>query len=67
MEKTIKLTESSDLFTKIDALPLPRAERAEALDALNAANKLAEAAYWIMGKCRELAAWLDPHPTFKAE
>ncbi len=67
MEKTIKLTESSDLFNKINALALPHSEHVEVIDALQAANKVTAAMYWLVTKCRQLSAWLNPHPKFKPE
>jgi hypothetical protein len=41
MEKTIKTTESSDLFRKIDALGLPASDRARALLAVQMAERIA--------------------------
>jgi hypothetical protein len=67
MKKTVNLTESSDLFNKINALPLPRSERLEAVDALMVSDRLSAAVYWAVEKLKRLAGWLNPHPKFKPE
>jgi len=40
MEKTVKVTKSSDLYRKIDALGLPASERLQAIGALEIAEGL---------------------------
>ena len=67
MEKTTKLTKSSDLYNKIDALALPAATHGEAVDAARTADKLVNALYWVLGKLGQLRAWLNPYPKFKSE
>lgn len=49
MKKTTKTAESSLLYRKIDELNLPALERAEAMGALQAANRLADSLSWISG------------------
>jgi hypothetical protein len=67
MQKTIKLTESSDLFNEINALPLLRSERMQAMGALETADNVAAATFWVVTKCRQFSEWLNPHPKFKPE
>lgn len=50
MEKTTKIKESSLLYRKIDELALTRSDRCEALGALEAADRLVSALYWVLGK-----------------
>ena len=67
MQKTIKLTESSDLLNEINALPLLRSERMQAMGALKTADTVAAATFWVVTKFTQLSAWLNPHPKFKPE
>jgi hypothetical protein len=67
MKKTVNLTESSDLFNKINGLQLLRSERLGAVDALKIADKVAAALFTVVEKTRQFVAWLNPHPKFKPE
>ena len=65
MEKTMKNTESSVLYRKIDELGLSARDRAEAIAALEAADRLANTIYWVFEKIWQLTGWLTPNPKFK--
>ena len=65
MEKTMKNTESSVLYRKIDELRLSASDRAEAIGALQAADRLAGTVYWVFEKIGKLTAWLTPTPKLK--
>ena len=65
MEKTMKNTESSVLYRKIDELGLSARDRAKAIAALEAADRLAHTIYWVFEKIRQLTGWLTPNPKLK--
>ncbi len=60
MRKTIKMTESSVLYRKIDELGLAGLDRTEAIAALQSADRLAESIYWVFEKFARIAAWMTP-------
>ena len=61
MEKTTKIKESSLLYRKIDELALSRTEHSEAIGALEAADRLTDTLYWVLGKLRQLSGPLPPN------
>ena len=65
MEKTIRTLESSELYRKIDALSLTASERLEAIGALKAADRLADALHYGFEMCGRVTAWLAPNPNLK--
>ena len=65
MEKTMKNTESSVLYRKIDELALSASDRSEAIAALEAAERLAATTNWVFEKIGRLTAWLTPNPKLK--
>jgi hypothetical protein len=67
MEKTMKSAESSVLYRKIDELELSTRDRAEAIAALEIADRLTNTIYWVFGKIGKLTGWptLNPNPKFK--
>ena len=65
MEKTMKTTESSVLYRKIDELGLTGSARLEAIGALQSADRLADVIYWVSDKLGQLTGWLTPNPKFK--
>ncbi len=56
MEKTYKAPESSEFYRKIYALDLTPACRAQALAALGIAERLVDAAMWLVGKFAKSAS-----------
>jgi len=65
MEKTIKVLESSELYRKIDALPLVGTDREEVDGALEAVARLQnafDAGAVFIGR---VAGWFTPQPTLK--
>jgi hypothetical protein len=65
MRKTIGMTESSVLYRKIDELGLSGPDRTEAIAALQTADRLANAIYWVFEKFVRGAAWMTPGASFK--
>lgn len=62
MEKTMKSTESSLLYRKIDELALTPRARAEAIAALESAERIINAFGWIINKFQKVAV-PSPVPT----
>lgn len=62
MEKTMKTTESSLLYRKIDELALTPRARAEAVAALESAERITETFLWVASKFRKVAV-VSPMPT----
>ena len=58
MRKTIKVSESSLLYRKIDELALSELDRVQAVAALKAADRLADAYYWMVEMFDRAAALL---------
>ena len=54
MEKTFMVSESSELFRKIDALELSPSIRSQAMWALELADRIVGAVYWIFSKIEHL-------------
>ena len=67
MKKTVNLTESSDLFNKINGLPLLPSERLGAVEALKTADRVSAVLFAVAEKTKQFLAWLNPHPKFKPE
>ena len=65
MEKTTKLNESSMLYRKIDELGLSARDRAEAVAALETADKMADSFYWVFEKFERIASWVQHNPNLK--
>lgn len=62
MEKTMKNTESSLMYRKIDELALTPKARAEAMAALESAERITDAINWVASKFRKVAV-VAPVPT----
>lgn len=65
MEKTTKLNESSMLYRKIDQLGLSARDRAEAVAALETADKMADSFYWVFEKFERITGWVQHNPNLK--
>jgi hypothetical protein len=65
MRKTINEKESSVLYRKIDELSLSELDRAEALAALQSADRIADMIYWVYEKLGRIAGWVAPGTTLK--
>jgi hypothetical protein len=65
MEKTTKVSESSTLYRKIDELGLPALDRAEAIAALETADKLADGIYWVFEKLDRVTTLVLHNPNLK--
>ena len=65
MEKTKKVNESSVMYRKIDELRMSALDRAEAIAALEAADNLSDAIYWVFEKFERIGNWLTPAPKLK--
>jgi len=65
MKKTIKASESSMMYRKIDELGLSEMDRAEAIAALETADKLADAMYWVFEKFDRVTGWVLHNPNLK--
>ena len=70
MRKTIKVSESSVLYRKIDELGLSELDRVQAAAALTAAERLADACDWVKAMFNHVAGRLNSgarimHRTFK--
>ncbi len=65
MRKTMKTTESSVLYRKIDELRLSATDRSEAVAALESANRLSDILYWVFKKIGRLNRWFTPNPKLK--
>ena len=61
----MKTKESSVIYRKIDELSLTELDRAEAIGALQAADRMADSIYWIFDKIDRVAGWLAPRPHLK--
>lgn len=61
MEKTLKSAESSELYRKIEELGLTPSARAQAIGALELAEKLNGVFYWVFEKLGQLSGWRAPH------
>ena len=67
MEKTTKIKESSLLYRKIDELGLNYREHSKAIGALEAADRLTDTLYWVIGKLRQRSGPLNPKFKLKHE
>ncbi len=65
MEKTIKTLNSSMLYRKIDELGLTSSARAEAVAALDAADRLGDGIYWVFEKIHRVTAFLGSNAKLK--
>jgi hypothetical protein len=65
MEKTIKNTESSLMYRKIDRLGLTELERSRVISALESSNRLADAVYWVIKKLGKISSGLSSPPKLK--
>ena len=65
MEKTTKTGNSSVLYRKIDALGLPARERNKVMAALESANRLSDAIYWLYEKFEKIAGFVLPNANLK--
>ncbi len=64
MEKTFRLTESSNLYRKIDALGLSATARMEAFATLATAERVASALVWLLKHMRVQGNDLKSVPRF---
>lgn len=65
MEKTTKTGNSSVLYRKIDGLGLPARERSKVMAALESANRLSGAIYWLYGKFEKIVGFVLPNANLK--
>lgn len=61
MEKTLKSAESYELYRKIEALGLTPSARAQAIGALELAEKLNGVFYRAFAKVGKISGWLAPN------
>ena len=60
MEKTFMVPDSSELFRKIDALELSPSVRTQAVWALELADRIVGAVYWVFSKIEHLGVGVTP-------
>ena len=60
MEKTFMVADSSELFRKIDALALSPSVRSQAVRALELADRIVGAVYWIFSNFEQLGTRSTP-------
>ena len=60
MQKTFIVADSSELFRKIDALELSPGVRSQAVWALELADRIVGAVYWVFSKLEQLGTRLTP-------
>lgn len=65
MKKTMKTTNSSLLYRKIDELGLKGNARSEAMGALESADRLADTIYWVFEKLGQITRLLTPNSNLK--
>lgn len=65
MEKTLKVTESSSLYRKIDALKLSHADRAKAIESLALAENLVDGCLWLLTRIGAISVELKSEPKLR--
>lgn len=65
MEKTTNTIESSVLYRKIDELGLKSLERAEAIAALETANRFADAISWLLKRLERIGISLTSNANLR--